>query len=194
VVHPSIPARSVAELVALARARPDQLTFSSTGSGNNVHLAIEQFKMLTGVKAVHVPYKGGAPSVNALLSGEVAFTFGSRTGMVPHIKVGRARALAVTGQKRLTELPDTPTFAEQGIRLDVAPFYGMVAPGGTPKDVVAKLNRVFVAALTSPDMAARLGELGLEPIANSPEAFAEYVRNEIPRWAKVVKATGARLD
>jgi tripartite-type tricarboxylate transporter receptor subunit TctC len=141
-----------------------------------------------------VPYKGGAPSVNALLSGEVDFTLGSRTGMVPHIKAGKARALAVTGDKRLPELPTVPTFDEQGLRFEVAPFYGMVAPARTPKAIIDKLNRVLVEAMKSPDIAARLDDLGLDPIGNSPEAFADYIKHEIPKWAKVVKATGAKLD
>ncbi len=194
VVHPSLPAKSINDLLAIAKARPGQLTFSSTGAGNNVHLAIEQFKMLTGLTAIHVPYKGGAPSVNALLSGEVTFTLASRTGMVQHIKAGKARALAVTGAKRLPELPAVPTFAEQGLRFEVAPFYGMVAPVGTPKEIVAKLNQMLVSALRAPEMKVRLDDLGLDPIGNTAEAFAEHVKNEIPRWAKVVKATGAKID
>jgi tripartite-type tricarboxylate transporter receptor subunit TctC len=194
VVHPSIPARSVAELVALAKSKPGQLTFSSTGSGNNVHLALEQFKMLTGIDATHVPYKGGAPSVNALLSGEVAFTLASRPGMVPHIKAGKARALAVTGAKRLPELPDVATFAEKGLRFEVAPFYGVVAPGGTSPEIVNKLNHAFVAAIKSPDIRTRLDDLGLDGIGNSPREFADYIRTEIPKWARVVKATGAKID
>lgn len=194
VVHPSIPARSVAELVALAKSKPGQLTFSSTGSGNNVHLALEQFKMLTGIDATHVPYKGGAPSVNALLSGEVAFTLASRPGMVPHIKAGKARALAVTGAKRLPELPDVATFAEKGLRFEVAPFYGVVAPGGTSPEIVNKLNHAFVAAIKSPETRTRLDDLGLDGIGNSPREFADYIRTEIPKWARVVKATGAKID
>ncbi|MGE5522357.1 MAG: Bug family tripartite tricarboxylate transporter substrate binding protein [Rhodospirillaceae bacterium] len=194
VVNPTVPAKNVKELVALAKARPGTLTFSSTGSGNNVHLSLEQFAMLTGMKAVHVPYKGGAPSVNALLSGEVDFTLGSRTGMVPHIKAGKARALAVTGNRRLPELPNVPTFDEQGLRFEVAPFYGMVAPARTPKAIIDKLNRALVEAMKSPDIAARLDDLGLDPIGNSPEVFADYIKHEIPKWAKVVKATGAKLD
>jgi tripartite-type tricarboxylate transporter receptor subunit TctC len=194
VVHPSIPARSVAELVALAKSKPGQLTFSSTGSGNNVHLALEQFKMLTGIDATHVPYKGGAPSVNALLSGEVAFTLASRPGMVPHIKAGKARALAVTGAKRLPELPDVATFAEKGLRFEVAPFYGLVAPGGTSPEIVNKLNHAFVTAIKSPDIRTRLDDLGLDGIGNSPREFADYIRTEIPKWARVVKATGAKID
>ncbi|MDB5862408.1 MAG: hypothetical protein JWO70_214 [Betaproteobacteria bacterium] len=194
VVHPSIPARSVADLIALAKARPGQLTFSSTGSGNNVHLALEQFKMLTGIDATHVPYKGGAPSVNALLSGEVAFTLGSRPGMVPQVKAGRARALAVTAPKRLPELPAVPTFSETGLRFEVAPFYGVVAPAGISPEILTKLNHAFVGALRSPDIKPRLDELGLDGIGNSPREFADYIRAEIPKWARVVKATGAKLD
>jgi tripartite-type tricarboxylate transporter receptor subunit TctC len=194
VVHPSLPVKSINELLNIAKAKPGQLTFSSTGAGNNVHLAIEQLKMLTGMTAIHVPYKGGAPSVNALLSGEVAFTLASRTGMVQHIKAGKARALAVTGVKRLPELPAVQTFAEQGLKFEVAPFYGMVAPGGTPKEIVARLNQMLVSALRAPEMKLRLDDLGLDPIGNSVEAFAEHVKNEIPRWAKVVKATGAKID
>ncbi len=191
-VHPSVPARTLKELIALLRARPGQMTYSSGGIGGSTHLAGELFKVLSNVDMVHVPYKGGSPAVADLVSGQVTMTFGNLTTVLPFAKAGRVRALAVTSSKRSPALPDVPTMGEAGVPgFEAATWNGLLAPAATPKDIVAKLNADIVKVLNMPDTREKLAANALEPIGDSPEAFAAHIAGEIARWEKVVKA--ARL-
>ena len=192
-VHPSVPAKSVNELIALLRSRPGQLTYSSGGIGGSTHLAGELFKLLAGVDVVHVPYKGGAPAVADLASGQVMMTFGNLTTVLPFANAGRVRALAVTSAKRSPVLPDLPTMAEAGVAgFEAATWNGLLAPASTPKEIVAKLNADIVKVLNMPDTRAKLAANALEPIGDTPADFSAHIAHEVARWAKVVKAAGIR--
>ena len=195
VVHPSVPARSVKEFVALATARPQQLAYSSSGTGTPSHLAGELFASMTGVRLVHVPYKGGGPSVIALLSGEVSVGFATMPSVIPHVKAGKLRALAVTTAQRSPSFPQLPTISEAGVPgYDAGSWYGLLVPAGTPKEVVARLNAETVKLLKLPEVKERLDSAGFEVLVSTPEEYAAFTRNEIEKWAKVVKASGARAD
>ena len=194
-VHPTVPAKSVKELIALLRARPGQMTYSSGGVGGSTHLAGELFKLLAKVDMVHVPYKGGGPAVADLVSGQVMMTFGNLTTVLPFATAGRVRALAVTSAKRSPAIPNLPTMAEAGVPgFEAATWNGLIAPAATPKDIVAKLNGDIVKALNMPDTRAKLASNGLEPIGDTPAAFSAHISNEIARWAKVVKAAHIRPE
>ena len=196
VSHPSIPVRSVEELIALAKRRPGQLTYASSGNGTTPHLSGELFKHVAGIDLVHIPYKGAGPAINDLLGGHVALAFVTLTSVAPHIKANRLRALALTSAKRSALMPELGTFYEAGWRqIDVSGWYGIVSPAGTPREAIARLNADVAAALTHPDVAQVLSRVGLEPVApNSPEDFAAFLRSEIARWAEVVRISGARAD
>ena len=194
-VHPTVPAKNVKELIALLRARPGQMTYSSGGVGGSTHLAGELFKLLAKVDMVHVPYKGGGPAVADLVSGQVMMTFGNLTTVLPFATAGRVRALAVTSAKRSPAIPELPTMAEAGVPgFEAATWNGLIAPAATPKDIVAKLNGDIVKVLNMPDTRARLASNGLEPIGDTPAAFSAHISNEIARWAKVVKAAHIRPE
>ena len=182
VTHPSVPAKSVKELLALARARPGTVT----------HLAGELLKLLGTVQIVHVPYKGGAPALTAIVSGEVDLTYENSLIIIPHIKSGKVRALGVTSAKRSKLLPDLPSIAETLPGYGASGWYGLLAPASTPRDVIAQLNAAAVGALRSPDVANRLSSQGAEPAPGTPEDFAAFIRSEIDKWAKVVKAAGMK--
>jgi tripartite-type tricarboxylate transporter receptor subunit TctC len=195
VVHPSLPARSVKELVALARARPGQIVYASAGTGAPSHLAVELFQAMTKVSLVHIPYKGIAPGMTDLLAGHVQVSFPTILAALAHAKSGRLRALAVTGAKRSTAAPDLPTVAETGVTgYEASNWFGIVVPARTPNTVIAKLNQEIARILTLPDVRERLLPQGQEPVSKTPEDFAAYIRSEMAKWAKVVKASGARPD
>ena len=195
VVHPSLPVKSVKELIALAKSKPDQLIYGSTGSGAINHLAGELFKLMTNTKMVHVPYKGGGPVSIALLSGEVGILFAEPATIVQHIKSGKVRALAVTTPKHSLALPDLPTVAESGVPgYDVTSWNGMLIPAGTPADIVKRYNTEFNKAISAPDMHRRMIENGYEPVGGEPERLSELIRTETAKWAKVVKAAGMKVD
>jgi tripartite-type tricarboxylate transporter receptor subunit TctC len=194
-VHPSLPAKSVKELVALARARPGQLNYSSAGSGTNLHIAAELFKNLSGTNIVHVPYKGGGPALSALLGGEAQLSFLGVVAVVPHVKSGKMRALALTATKRSAVLPDLPTIAEAGVAgYEFASWYGVLAPAGTPAPRITKLHDILVRSLRSPDLAGRMATEGADIIAGSPQQFAAYLKTELTKWARVVKDSGLRVE
>jgi tripartite-type tricarboxylate transporter receptor subunit TctC len=194
-VHPTIPAKNVKELIALLRARPGEMTYSSGGVGGSTHLAGELFKLLAKVDMVHVPYKGGGPAVADLVSGQVMMTFGNLTTVLPFSNAGRVRALAVTSSKRSPALPNLPTMAEAGVPgFEAATWNGLIAPAATPKDIVAKLNADIVKVLNMPDTRAKLASNGLEPIGDTPAAFSAHISNEIARWGKVVKAARIKAE
>ena len=194
IVHPSM-AKSVQEFVALARAKPGTLNYSSAGSGTSNHLAGELLKSMTGIDIVHVPYKGSAPALNDLISGQVALMFDLVLTAAPHVKSGAVRGLAVTGAQRSSVLPDLPTVAESGIPgYEVSAWFGIFAPAGVPQPVVQRLNAEFVKALQQPDLRQRLAGQGAEPLTSSPEEFAAYLRSEIDKWAGVVKTAGMKVD
>jgi tripartite-type tricarboxylate transporter receptor subunit TctC len=194
VVHPSVPAKNVKELIALAKAQPGRLTYGSTGSGTTGHLAFAQLKLVTGLDAVHVPYKGGAPQITALISGEVSMLISVPASLLAHIKEGRMRALAVSGTKRLTSLPDVPTLQESGIPVVVESFWGLLAPAGTPAVIVTKLQEAIDRSLKSPEMRTRLDEMQFQAVGSTPAQFDEFVQREVTRWVGVVKATGIKVD
>jgi tripartite-type tricarboxylate transporter receptor subunit TctC len=188
-VHPSVPARNLKELIAVLRARPGELTYSSGGIGGSTHLAGELFKLLSKVDMVHVPYKGGGPAVTDAVSGQVTMTFGNLTTVLPVAKAGRLRALAVTSARRSPAVPEVPTMAEAGVPgFEAATWNGLIGPVAIPKDIVAKLNADIVKVLNMPDTREKLAANALEPIGDSPAAFSAHIANEIARWEKVVKA------
>lgn len=195
VVGAAVPARSVKELIALAKSKPGVLTYGSAGNGSSSHLSGALFDELAGVKMVHVPYKGSAPLLTDVLAGRVDMTFDSYTVYEEQIRSGRARALAVTSRTRLSSLPDIPTLAESGLAgYDVSNWLGVMAPAGTPKGVIDRLNAALVRAMATPELRKQLTQLGIEPTSSSPEEFAQLVRSEIPKWRSIVKQSGATVD
>ncbi len=195
VVHSSVPAKSVKELIALAKARPGQLTYASFGNGSSAHLAGELFKSMAKIDAVHVPYKGGAPAMIDLLGGHVSMMFNSLPAVVPQVKAGRLRGLAVASLQRANAAPDIPTFAEAGLPgVEAGSWYGVFAPAGTPSGVIAKLHSEIVNMLKLPDVQQRLILEGADPIGNSPAEFAAQVRGDLAKWGKVARESGIRAE
>jgi tripartite-type tricarboxylate transporter receptor subunit TctC len=194
IVHPSVPAKTVQEFVALARTQPGTLNYSSAGSGTSNHLAGELLKSMTGIDIVHVPYKGSAPALNDLISGQVSLMFDLVLTAAPPVKSGSVRGLAVTSAQRSSVLPDLPTVAESIPGYEVSAWFGVFAPAGVPQPVVQRLNAEFVKALQQPDLRQRLASQGAEPLTSTPDEFAAYLRSEIEKWAKVVKAAGMKAD
>ena len=195
VVHPSVPAKSASELVAHAKASPGKLNYASAGNGTPFHLSAELFKAQTGTNMVHVPYKGAAPALSDLLAGEVQLMFDNIPSVLPHIRSGKVRAIATTGATRLSLLPEVPTLAEAGFKnAQSVSWFAIVAPKGTPKDIIARLHAEIVKAESQADVRQRLYELGAEPVGNSPEEAAEHIRAEIAKWEKVIKESGAKAD
>jgi tripartite-type tricarboxylate transporter receptor subunit TctC len=195
VVHPGVPARNVKELVALARARPGQLNFASAGLGSTNHLATELLKSMTGISVTHIPYKGSAPAVIDVIGGQVDFVIAPMPVVLQHVKGGKLRALAVSTARRAVALPEVPTIAESGFPgYEATNSVGVLAPAGTPREIVAKLNAEIVRVLNLPEVRERLLGLGAEPVGNTPEQFGEYIRVEIAKWGKVVKQTGMAVQ
>ncbi len=195
VVHPSVPAKNVKEFITFAKARPGQLRYASAGNGTSQHLSGELFSMLTGTKMIHVPYKGSAPASAELMGGQVELSFENSTVAVPFINAGKMRALGVTTAKRTGALPGVPTLAEAGVPgYEVSSWQGVFAPAGTPPEIVRKLNAELVRIIGLPDFQKRLADIGAEPVGNTPEQFTDFIRTEIAKWEKVVKASGARVD
>jgi tripartite-type tricarboxylate transporter receptor subunit TctC len=195
VVHPSVPARNIAEFVAYARAHPGKLNFASNGNGSSSQLAAVMFDSMAGVDMVHVPYKGLSPALTDLLAGEVQLMFSSVVAILPHIKAGKVRALAVTGAKRMPSLPELPTIAESGFPgYEASSWYGILAPAGTPREIVAKLNAELSRALEQPEVRASLLAEGAEPAGGSPERFAAHIRSEKERLGKLIRDAKIRLE
>jgi len=189
----SFSASTVKELIAFARANPGHLTYASSGSGSANHLGGELLKMMAGIDMVHVPYKGSGPAVTALLAGEVQMEFGSTTAILPHIKSGRAKALAVTGPRRAAVAPEVPTVSESGLPgFEVTGWYGLFAPAGTPAAIIKRLNAEVNRIL--PEVKERYAELGTEPAGGTSQEFAGFIKAEIEKWARVVKASGAKPE
>ena len=195
IVGPSVPARSIAELIALAKSKPDGLSYGSAGNGSSSHLAGALFESLAGVGMVHVPYKGSSPLLVDILAGRVDMTFDSYTVYEEHIKAGKVRILGVTSKARMGALPDIPTIAEAGLKgYDVSNWLGMLAPAGTPKDVIVMLNTALGRVMATPALRTQLIALGIEPTFGTPEEFAALMRAELPKWAGIVKKSGATVD
>jgi tripartite-type tricarboxylate transporter receptor subunit TctC len=193
VVHPSFPPRSVKELIAFSKRHPGEINYGSSGTGTTVHLSAELFQYLTGVKWVHIPYKGGGPGLVAVLAGEVSLYFGNVPTVIRQARDGKLRAIATTGLKRTPAAPDIPTVAESGIPgYEVSTFYGVSAPARTPRDIIDRLHGEFVRALNSPDVRRRLQELGADPVGNTPEQYTAFMQSEIAKWDKVIKAAGIK--
>ncbi|HEU0289721.1 MAG TPA: tripartite tricarboxylate transporter substrate binding protein [Burkholderiales bacterium] len=193
--HPSVQAKGLKELVALAKAKPGQVNFASTGVASVGHLTGELLNSLAGMKMTHVPYKGGGQAIIGLLSGEIQVMFSGFSAAMPHIKSGKIRTLAVTGARRSPALAEVPTIAEQGFPgVEATAWYGVLAPAGTPKPVVTRLHGEIVRILKQPDVIDRLGALGFEIVGGTPEALGAYIKSEIKKWEKVVKASGAKPE
>jgi len=195
VALPSLPARNVKELIALAKAQPGKLTYASFGIGSSAHLAGELFKGMAGVDMLHVPYKGGAPAIADLLAGQVSIYIPVLPSVVPLVKSNRLQLLAVTGAKRSPAMPDTPTVAESGLPgFEASNWFGLMAPAGLAPEIVGRLNAETAKALLSPDLREKLNSLGVEIQGSTPQEFTAFLHAEIEKWAKVVKASGARAD
>jgi len=190
-VHPSIPAKSVRELIAFAKAHPGQLNFASPGNGTSSHLAGELFRQLAKIEVTHIPYKGATPAVTDLIAGQVSFTIVSTLSVLPYAKQGRLRMLAVTTAKRAGALPDLPTMAEAGLPgFEVANWFGVIATGGTPRGIVDRLNAELVRIGRMPDIAEKLAAQGADPATGTPEDFERFIQAEIKKWATVVRGAG----
>jgi tripartite-type tricarboxylate transporter receptor subunit TctC len=195
VVNPSLPVHSVQELIAYAKANPNKLSFGSGSNGSAGHLAGELFKVDTGTDIVHIPFKGGAPAMQALLAGETQLMFDNLANSMPQVKAGKLRALAVTTAVRSKLVPELPTMAEAGLPgFDISTWFGLFAPAGTPPDVVAKWNAEVTKILSSPEMRERLNAQGAEPAPTTPAQFAAFIASELPKYARIVKASGAKVD
>jgi tripartite-type tricarboxylate transporter receptor subunit TctC len=194
-VHPSLPARSITQLIAIARERPGQLNYASGGSGSTLHLTAELFKSMTGVNIIHVPYKSTGPALIAVISGEVAIVMPPLAGSLSHVESGRLRALAVTSATRLKMVPQLPTVAEAGVPgFESGQWYGVFVPAGTPAEIVARLQAEIARVVRLPDVGDQITQQGSIAAGDTPEQFAAYLRQDIARWAKVVKASGARIE
>lgn len=194
-IHPSVPAKNAKELIALARARPDQLTFSSNGSGTPGHLAGELLKTMANVRMTHVPYKGAAPATLAVLTGETSMTITTTTAVLPQAKAGRMRIIAVTTLKRLDPLPDVPTVAESGLAgYEAISWFGPVAPAAVPADILRKLAADAQQVLNTPDMRSRVESHGATLVASTPEQYRAQIRDDLAKWARVIKVSGAKAD
>jgi len=195
IVSPQLPVGTMAEFIAYAKARPGQLNFASSGVGTIVHLNGELFKMLAGVDLVHVPYKGTALAIPDLANGSIAMLFDSLASVQPHIKSGRVRPLAVNAQKRSALLPEVPTLAEAGMpAFDRYTWFGMFAPAGTPKEIVARVQAEVVAALKAPDLLERFTAVGAEPVGSTPEQFVERIKSDATKWAEVIRAANVKVQ
>ena len=193
--HPSVPAKTVRELIALGKAKPNALSFASSGSGGVSHLVGEMFKAQAGIEMLHVPYKGDAPALADLVGGQVSIEFGTASSFLPYIQSGRLKALAVTSQRRAAVLPEVPTVAESGLQgFEALQWFGVFAPAGTRAEIVSRLHTEIAKILRHSEMRERLSKLASEVLANSPEEFAAFQKAEIVKWAKVVKDSGAHLD
>lgn len=194
-VNPEVPAANLKEFIALARSKPGQIIFASSGAGSSIHLSGELFNMVAQVRLVHVPYKGSAPAVVDLISGQVQSMFDNLSSSLPHIKAGKLRALAVTGAHRSTAAPDIPTMAEAGLPgCEVTSWFALVAPAKTPKAIITRLNEAVRKILVAPSVNARLAELGADVTPSTPEELAELIASETTKWAGVIKASGASID
>ena len=190
-VHPSLPARSVKDLIALAKSRPAEITYASAGHGSNPHLTMELLASMAQIRLVHVSYKGGMPAIIDLLGGHVAIIATNMSALVPHTRSGRLRALGVTSARRVASAPDIPAIAEAGVPgYEAVQWYGLLVPAKTPRDIIDRLNHEVVSILRAPDVAARLAADGSEVVAGTPEAFAAFIRTETVKWAAVVRAAG----
>ncbi len=195
VVHPSVPARSVSELITLARSRPGQLNYASSGSGSLAHLCAEVFKRMAKIDMLHVPYKGAGPSLADLLAGQVHLIFASSPSVMPHVRNGRLRALGVTTAKRVRATPEVPTIAEAGLPgFELTGWYGLLAPAGTPSPVVNRLNVDLVKTLNVADVQEKLVDQGLEVATSTPREFADFLKAEIAKYARVVREAGVKVD
>jgi tripartite-type tricarboxylate transporter receptor subunit TctC len=195
VVHPSLPVKSVKELVALAKSRPGQVNFAGSGSGSTPHLAAELFNTLANVNMVHVPYRGTGPAIVGLMSGEASVMFMPTTNAVQLVKTGRLRALAVTSTQRVPAMPELPTVAESGLKgYESSQWYGVLAPAGTPADILNTLNAHIAKAMQSPEMKQRMNDGGSLAVGSTREAFAAHLRTEFAKWARVIKQSGAQVD
>jgi len=194
-VHPSVPARTVKEFIALAKSRPGQINFASSGSGTSIHMSAELFKMMTGVDMVHITYKGSGPALIDLMSGQVSIMFDNLTSSIGYIRAGRLRPIAITTAKRYPGLPDLPTVAESGVPgYEASAWFGVVAPAGTPREIIARLNTEINRAINLPDMRERFEQQGAVPAPGTPDDFREHIRSEVAKWAKVVKASGVKVE
>ncbi len=194
VVHPTLPVKTVKDLIALAKSRPGQINYASASAGGMPHLAGELFNYMTGVKLTHIPYKGAAPATIDLLAGEASLMFNNMLSAMPHVKSGKLRAVAVTSAKRSGALPDLPTVAETIAGYAASGWYGAFAPAATPRDIIAKLNTEINRAMRDPDVAQRLAGDGVEAINLTPGEFGSYLRQEIAKWGKIAKLSGATVD
>jgi tripartite-type tricarboxylate transporter receptor subunit TctC len=191
-VHPGVPAKSVKELIALAKQRPGKLNFASGGGGTGSHMSLELLKHITGTDILHVPYKGAGPGLTAVIAGEVNMMFAAVAAALPHMKSDRLRPLAIGGDKRSALLPDLPTLSESGYRVSASSWYGVVAPRNTPRSIVSKLHDTLARTLNEPTMKTRLTDLAFEVNASTPEDFASLLREELATWRKVIAAAGLK--
>jgi tripartite-type tricarboxylate transporter receptor subunit TctC len=194
-MHPSVPVKDMRGLIALARARPGQVQYGSSGNGSVGHVGVELLEMMTGVKMQHIPYKGTAPMLVDVMNGQLTFTFGSALGVMPHVKSNRLRAIAVTSSKRSPALPDLPTIAESGVPgYEMILWYGLVGPAGIPSEVVQRLNSEIGKVLRDKDVSGRLAAQGVDAAPSTPQQFAQLIASELKKYAKVVKQTGAKVE
>jgi tripartite-type tricarboxylate transporter receptor subunit TctC len=195
VVHPSLPVKSVKDLLALAKAKPGELNYGSPGNGSTTHLATELLKSMTGMKITHIPYKGVAAAATDLMAGQVQILSGDLNTMLPHVRSGRMRGIAVTSERRSPVLPDMPTIAQSGVPgFEAAGWTGLLAPAGTPPTTVQRLSATVAKALETPDTRSRIGALGGEVASSTPEAFAAYIRSEIAKWGKLIQSLGIQSE
>jgi tripartite-type tricarboxylate transporter receptor subunit TctC len=194
-MHPSVPVKDMRGLLALARTRPGQVQYGSSGNGSVGHVGVELLEMMAGVKMQHIPYKGTAPMLVDVMNGQLTFTFASALGVMPHVKSGRLRAIAVTSGKRSPALPDMPTIAESGVPgYEMILWYGLVGPAGIPADIVQRLNAEIGKVLRDPEISTKLANQGVEANPSSPQQFAQLIGSELKKYAKVVKQTGAKIE
>jgi len=194
-VSPALPASSVKDLIALAKAKPGELNYASSGSGGPSHMAMELFKSMAGAEIRHIPYKGAAPAATDVIAGRVQMMFFTLSAGLPHVKSGKLKPLAIAGARRVPQAPDVPTVNEAGVPgFEATTWFGVMVPAGTPNPVISQLHGAFSAALNAPEVRERLLAQGFELVGSTPKQFAAYIKAEIPKWANVVKASGAAVD